>query len=1252
LLLLSSACFSQEICNNGIDDDDDGKIDLNDPDCLCNSTPVPSIIPNASFENYTECPSQFSQLNYATNWVQATEATTDYMNTCGLVFGAVNDMSNTLLPFPSGNGIVGAIFTPEWNEYLGSCLTSPMLANTNYQLTFSIASLPIEDYGGSCNGGNIYYEPINVTIYGTRDCVNLPISTVYAPTRSSNEWVVLGSALYTPKSNWGQLTISFTPATNINAIMMGAPENLPPLYYGMDCLPYFLFDDLVLNESSLFGLNISQTGTFCGNDLILRANPSIPVSPAATYQWYKGGIAIPGATLSTYPVASTPGNLAQFSVKIIDGENCFVAPRYTINASTPAPQITAVQPDCFTQTGTITVTTLSDFYSFDNGVTWGTNPVSEPLVPGRYYIKTKTTTGCVSIANAVNLTDSSIVNYIDYTYVNPGCATNGSITITSPGSQFSFDGGLTWSANNTASLPFGNYNIKLKDATGCVTGENYAYLQEFYLDYPSVTSVQPTCATPGSITVNTPADSYSFDDGATWVNTPTLNNLTPGVYLIKIRNAQGCTSSSYYEYLYEQYIDGPQVDIAQITCATPGSISITTPAAEYSFDGGITWGTNPVKSITTEGYYEVIIKNSVGCRSYPYGFYIYEDLVAAPEITTVQPSCGTAGSITVTTPAAEYSFDGGYTWTTNAVLSNLNDYQYYEVKIKNNNGCLSYGNYAGIYPSYDTPQAPYADVIQPGSCTAPLGTITITSSASLYSFDNGVTWTTNNRATQLAPGEYKLKAKGFSDCESPVTLVTINIPLAPPVAPATVIVNPTCTVATGTISVTDVAPFYSYDNGRNWEANNSASLLPGTYLVKTKNAAGCESPATTAIIQDTGAPGLPNYSVVQPNCFSIGGTITTTTIAEAYSFDNGITWGTSNISSPLLPGVYFIKIKNATGCESDSVRIVITPDIVPIPRVRNLTYCKDLRAVPLTATGTDILWYSTDVGGTGSSIAPTPSTAAMGITIWYLTQTINGCESERAAMSVTVLDNLPPPVVPGTFMYCQDEPTVSLYAEGINLLWYTTEDGGTGNPVAPVPASNIAGTFNYFVSQSGERCESNRAKITVIIKPTPQGPETETNVVYKHHNPTVQLTARGDKLTWYNSSMDELYNAPTPSSENIGSKVYYVKQTIDDCEGKPVKIVVTIIPNYITIAYPLYFSPNGDGINETWNIYTPPFNIKATVFIYDRHGKFIAQLSAPGNGWDGTLNGHNLPATDYWFSVFYTEYGVGKEYKSHFSLIR
>jgi len=1252
LLFFSSACLCQEICNNGIDDDGDAKIDLNDPDCRCNSTPVPSIIPNASFEDHTDCPTSISQLDLCTGWMQATNPTTDYMNTCGAVFEGVTSLSNELMPFPDGEGICGAIFMPDWSEYLGSCLTTPMTANTNYQLTFYLASMPVSDWIGSCNGGEIDYDPINITIYGTRDCVNLPLNTVNSPSAASSEWVELGHVFYSPESRWQQTTISFRPTTNIDAIMIGGPQTLPPSYTaGRSCLPYFLFDDLTLNESAMFGVNIEQTGTFCNNDLVLVAYPAIPVSTSATYQWYREGIAIQGATLPTFPVAATPSNITHYSVRITNGDDCFVGPDFTINAATPAPEITSIQPNCFVPTGTITVSTLSDFYSFDNGATWVTNPVSVPLIPGRYFVKTKTTSGCISVASAINLTDISIANFIDYNFTLPGCNTNGTITILSEGSGYSFDGGLTWGTSNTASLPFGNYNIRMKDAMGCVTGENYAYLQEFYLDYPSISSTQPTCGTGGSITVNTPADGYSFDDGVTWVNSPTANNLAPGAYPVKIKNAAGCTSSVYYEYLYEQFLDIPQIEITPINCASTGTISIITPAAQYSFDGGQTWGTNPLKSNVTEGYYEIFIKNELDCRSYPYGIYMYEELLPAPDVVAIQPACGVAGSISITTPAAEYSFNGGFTWTANPVINNLTDYQFYEIKIKNAQGCISNSYYEGIYPSNDITTI-YTDVIQPGSCSAPTGTITITSTASRYSFDDGVTWTTNNRATNLPPGIYKLKVKGFSDCESPTTTITINIPLAAPVPPATVIINPTCTVATGTITVNDLAPFYSYDNGLNWTANNSAVLIPGTYMVKIKDAAGCESAATPSVIRsDTGIPLLPAYNLVQPNCLFIAGIITITSPAEAYSFDDGITWGALNISSPLLPGVYFIKIKNAAGCESDSVRVFITPDIVPVPNVRNVVYCKDLPSLPLSATGSDLLWYLTDVGGTGSAIAPTPPTTTKGISIWYVTQTVNGCESNRAAMSVTVLDNLPPPIVPGTFAYCQNETTNTLYAQGVNLLWYTTQYEGTGSTTAPTPASNMAGTYNYYVSQSAGRCESNRAKIMVVIKPTPLV-VTNTNVTYKHYTETEQLTAQGTKLTWYNSSMEQLSEAPKPSSKYIGATTYYVKQTIDDCEGPPEKIIVNIIPNYIKIKYPLYFTPNGDGANEAWNIYNPPFNIKATVFIYDRYGKLITQLTAPGTGWDGTLDGQSLPATDYWFSAFYTEYGVGKEYKSHFSLVR
>jgi gliding motility-associated-like protein len=85
------------------------------------------------------------------------------------------------------------------------------------------------------------------------------------------------------------------------------------------------------------------------------------------------------------------------------------------------------------------------------------------------------------------------------------------------------------------------------------------------------------------------------------------------------------------------------------------------------------------------------------------------------------------------------------------------------------------------------------------------------------------------------------------------------------------------------------------------------------------------------------------------------------------------------------------------------------------------------------------------------------------------------------------------------------------------------------------------------------------------------------------------------------------------------------------------------------LTYPKFFTPNGDGVNETWRI---QFSIKEPdmlVYIYDRYGKLITGFGTDSIGWDGTLNGQPLPSTDYWFIVRRQN---GKEYKGHFSMIR
>ena len=87
------------------------------------------------------------------------------------------------------------------------------------------------------------------------------------------------------------------------------------------------------------------------------------------------------------------------------------------------------------------------------------------------------------------------------------------------------------------------------------------------------------------------------------------------------------------------------------------------------------------------------------------------------------------------------------------------------------------------------------------------------------------------------------------------------------------------------------------------------------------------------------------------------------------------------------------------------------------------------------------------------------------------------------------------------------------------------------------------------------------------------------------------------------------------------------------------------------IGYRKYFTPNGDGINDTWKILgiRKEFNGNSKVYIFDRHGKLLKELDPLSTGWDGTSLGKPMPATDYWFRTLLED---GREFKGHFSLIR
>jgi len=80
-----------------------------------------------------------------------------------------------------------------------------------------------------------------------------------------------------------------------------------------------------------------------------------------------------------------------------------------------------------------------------------------------------------------------------------------------------------------------------------------------------------------------------------------------------------------------------------------------------------------------------------------------------------------------------------------------------------------------------------------------------------------------------------------------------------------------------------------------------------------------------------------------------------------------------------------------------------TVTIKPLkPIIADITYCQNDVPLALTATGTDLQWYTVSTGGTATTTAPTPSTGTATNTTYYVTQTVNGVESDRIALVVTI----------------------------------------------------------------------------------------------------------------------------------------------------------------------------------------------------------------------------------------------------------
>ena len=128
----------------------------------------------------------------------------------------------------------------------------------------------------------------------------------------------------------------------------------------------------------------------------------------------------------------------------------------------------------------------------------------------------------------------------------------------------------------------------------------------------------------------------------------------------------------------------------------------------------------------------------------------------------------------------------------------------------------------------------------------------------------------------------------------------------------------------------------------------------------------------------------------------------------------------------------------------------------------------------------------------------------------------------------------------------------------------------------------------------------------------------------------------------YSLDNENFQESNTFSNLNAGIYTVYVKD-LNRCG--------TIDKEVSVLGIPKFFTPNGDGYNDFWNIkgFNTNNNAKAVIAVFDRYGKLLKQFSPLSLGWDGTHNGSLMPSTDYWYLI---ELEDGRTVKGHFSLKR
>ena len=386
-------------------------------------------------------------------------------------------------------------------------------------------------------------------------------------------------------------------------------------------------------------------------------------------------------------------------------------------------------------------------------------------------------------------------------------------------------------------------------------------------------------------------------------------------------------------------------------------------------------------------------------------------------------------------------------------------------------------------------------------------------------------------------------------------------------------------------------------------------------------------------------------------------------------------------SVPFSQIIYARVYNSLTGCANgiSNFNAIVNPEPTT-ENASNLSYCDDdsdgddtngfVQNIDLDSQITDILgplqdpddfnvtFHETQMDatdGTDALSSPYTNTTANQQTIYVRVENKDtGCVNDDFTFDV-IVNPLPKFKVTSPQIVCLSGPPLTLFIENPDAVYdyvWTAPNGeeSFGEEITITSGGLYTVTATTTNGTGCTRTREIQVNESIVATIT----EADVTIVDDSDNNSITIDPTNLGIGDYQYALINENGLQTafqdiPVFENLSGGFYTI--VVQDKNGcRPdANLIVSVIE------YPKFFTPNNDGINDTWAIKgaNSTFYPSAQINIFNRFGKIVAQIDVDNPGWDGTYGGKRLPSDDYWFSIMLVDRnGNARERKGNFSLLR